>query len=92
MSSERHERLHAVFRAVCDLTNAARDRHLDELCAGDDALREDVRRLLAQDRTESDFLAIGPLSVSGLGIPHRNPAPPEQIGRYRVLRTLGEGG
>jgi tetratricopeptide (TPR) repeat protein/predicted Ser/Thr protein kinase len=92
MSSERHERLHAVFRAVCDLTNAARDRHLDELCAGDDALREDVRRLLAQDRTESDFLAIGPLSVSGLETPHRNPAPPEQIGRYRVLRTLGEGG
>jgi hypothetical protein len=54
MNAERSERLYAVFDAVLKADDpAGRAALLDELCAGDPALRAEVERLLADDERAS---------------------------------------
>jgi len=90
VSSEHHQRLHAVFKAVCDLRGTERQQRLDELCAGDPDLRAQAERLLAED-FESDFLE-SPVAAIRADEPEHDPPIPGQIGRYRILSKLGEGG
>jgi serine/threonine-protein kinase len=93
----------AIFEAVIDLDPADAARRLDEECAGDEALRAAVERLVAADRAAGPgFLAPpGPALAEALGgaeldatVPaaHRGPEQSARIGRFFVLRVLGEGG
>ncbi|HMQ15371.1 MAG TPA: serine/threonine-protein kinase [Phycisphaerae bacterium] len=91
MNGERHRRLHEIFRAACELAGDERERCLDRMCAGDPALRAAAVRLLNKDSDASGFLEtpVGDLA----GALARDDAPmPAAVGRYRVLRRLGEGG
>ena len=46
MTSQRHERLYAIFREACDLQGAARDEFLDRQCQDEADLRREVEGLL----------------------------------------------
>jgi WD40 repeat protein/predicted Ser/Thr protein kinase len=90
------ERVWAVFDRAAELPAGERAAFLAQACAGDPGLRAEVESLLAHDfaltgsATEADFLK-SPL-VRAPRDPTPPTAPPPQVGRYRVLRVLGEGG
>jgi hypothetical protein len=52
----RHLRLRAVFDTALQHAPPARDRYLDEACAGDDELLRQVKRLLAAHAEARTFL------------------------------------
>ncbi len=91
MKSERHQRLREVFRAACELAGAERERCLDRMCAGDSELRAAAVRLLGQDSDNTGFLETPVADLAG-ALAHEDAPIPAVIGRYRVLRRLGEGG
>jgi WD40 repeat protein/predicted Ser/Thr protein kinase len=87
-------RVEELFHQAVDLDPARRAAFLDEQCADDAVLRAAVEELLELDRRAQadDSLLRSPLAGSRPGRP-APPAPPAQtIGRYRVVRVLGEGG
>ncbi|MBK8229191.1 MAG: serine/threonine protein kinase [Candidatus Eisenbacteria bacterium] len=83
MSRERFQRLERLFMEALELAPPERAAFLDARCTDDPALRREVDELLAQDSADS------PLSL-----PIYTPIEdsPQQIGPYRVLARIGEGG
>jgi serine/threonine-protein kinase len=84
----RAQRAEALFGAAMELDAEHRDAFLDDACRDDPALRLEVVGLLAHlDNVQTDELfprLFGELARSSLiG---------QQVGSYRVLRAIGEGG
>ncbi len=105
VTTERHERLMALFDHACDLPPAERDRFV----AGpdvDDDLREELRAMLAEDARSRVFFDVtaGAAELIARDMVHSalahqdGPAPspdaplPERIGEYRITRRIGAGG
>ena len=95
------ERWHEVAR----LYEAALERHgedrtafLEDACAGDDALRKEVQSLLNCDVETEQFMAVPAVQVLANSITRDGRTslvgPPlgGQVGPYRILEVLGEGG
>jgi predicted Ser/Thr protein kinase len=84
------EAVKAVFLQVADLDLERRGAFLDKRCAGDHDLRAAVEELLSFDakaQSAPDFLN------SPAATARAAPAPvPAAVGRYRIVRVLGEGG
>ncbi|MDI3289359.1 serine/threonine-protein kinase [Polyangium sp. 15x6] len=100
MTTERPDprRVEAVFDAAVDLGPEEARLRLDAECEGDAALRAAVERLLEHDRrADGDFLAPRPALLSEALREHPLPAFPDappvaaRIGRFAVVRKLGEG-
>ncbi len=80
----------ALFHAARGLDHAARERFLDERCAGDAGLRALVEGLLEADAAPH---ALDDAALSAFGIPGVGPDDlPDRVGRYRVVRRIGVGG
>ncbi len=92
---EAFERARSIFVELCDLPESERIAALERACGGDAALRHAVESLLAMDRIHDDLLSDDAVSQGiafGIDAPHHDEAIPERIGRYRILRKLGDGG
>jgi eukaryotic-like serine/threonine-protein kinase len=101
MNEDRRARLWALFDQAADLPPQEQHALLEAACP-DDALRVEVERLLADDaRLNADG---GALSILDSPVA-RAPSPaiaapgaavtaalPSRIGRYCIVRLLGEGG
>src|ERR1041385_5237299 len=81
---------------IIDLFNEAarkspeeRRRYLDESCAAEPALREQVESLLRAHDAAAGFLDNPPLGSSPQIL---NEKPGDRIGRYKLLEKIGEGG
>lgn len=74
-----------LFEQAADLDPAGRTVLLAEACAGDDALRAVVARLLEAHDQLGTFLDVSP--VWNAGEPD-----PQRVGHYEIVRKLGEGG
>ena len=87
MDSGRAARVKEILLAVADLSEAERVAFLDEACKDDPDLRREIDSILAHemDLTAPDRAA-GAASSSHLGF-H-----PTEIGPYKVLERIGEGG
>ncbi len=87
-------RVEEVFHAALERPAAERRRFLDEVCAGDPALRAEVEELLAAETGAREGWiedAIrGALALADGDAPAEEI--PAAIGPYRVLRPLGRGG
>src|SRR5262245_11782317 len=106
MTADQGERAWAVFDRLADVPPEEREAALQAACGADEALRAEVERLLAREArllaTEGGegFLQsplVRPpgrpeLSTSPLPPAEGVPRLPERVGRYRILRLLGEGG
>ena len=89
MSSERHERLTALFLEACDLPRAEQERFIDSSCGDSPSLAHELRQMLdAQQSTPSGVLTGGFADL----LPDGPPPLPETIGPYSVIELLGEGG
>jgi tetratricopeptide (TPR) repeat protein len=96
VNRERWQRIESIFHGALDRPAAARQSYLDEACAGDRALRDEVLAMLAQHDTDPDFLEpVVQLSALGLelsaGAESREPKA-QRYGAYRLVRELGAGG
>src|SRR5262245_60463818 len=96
------DRVEALFHQAADLPPEGQRALLDAACAGDPGLRAAVERLLADDARlcagggAAAFLdspvARAPPPPATSPAPAAGAALPPRIGRYRLLRLLGEGG
>ncbi len=88
------ERVQALFQSAVALEPHARDAFLEQATAYDDALRAEVRRLLANDldnRTTPLSRAVGSAFMDVIH-DQRNALVGRVVGSYRLASILGQGG
>jgi eukaryotic-like serine/threonine-protein kinase len=87
-SNERFSRLKAIFNDVVDLNGTDRERAVARLCADDSELEQELRKLLLTNDRPDGFM------VDPTVDPARfvEPAVPANIGPFRILSLIGEGG
>ncbi|MEM7198834.1 MAG: serine/threonine-protein kinase [Planctomycetota bacterium] len=89
-SPEQWRRAEAIFVDAQERQGAARRAFLDQACGDDAALRQEVESLLDADEATGAFLD-EPLRASPSVLDEPLPIG-AQVGRYRLLELLGEGG
>jgi serine/threonine protein kinase/tetratricopeptide (TPR) repeat protein len=101
MEPERWAAIESLYHAALEQEPAGRSSWLHHACGGDSALRGEVESLLAcaganlsNPAARSDMAKLwGNLAADpDNGVPALPSALPPSIGRYRILRLLGEGG
>ncbi|MGD0814106.1 MAG: serine/threonine-protein kinase [Verrucomicrobiota bacterium] len=91
------EREIEVFNAALELPAAERGAYLDQVCAGDPALRRHVEELLKASGGAGGFLEgpapalPGPGGTVRLAV-HSTEKAGNHIGHYKLLQQIGEGG
>ena len=88
MNPERWRQVTGVFHEALAKDTAARPPFLDQACAGDAALRQEVESMLAAHGASSRF---GESPVAG-GVAMLNLQPGGTLGPYRIDALIGEGG
>ncbi|UCC30909.1 MAG: serine/threonine protein kinase [Phycisphaerales bacterium] len=93
MEAAKVKQAEQLFQIAIGLPASERDTLLAERCAGDAGLRALVDQLLAHDATGMGEFMQQPVFMP---VPDRTgknlDSGPESIGRYRITRTVGEGG
>jgi serine/threonine protein kinase len=87
----RDQRVEAILATALEQADPAlRREYLEEVCAGDASLRQEVESLLAAHDEAGDFLAGQALSA----VPQLPPGEKagDRVGRYKLLEQIGEGG
>lgn len=95
MSVDRSETIKLVFGSALALSPEERQQFLVDACEGDEALRQEVLRLLAEhDRTGEFRLGTPPIdrTTNEASVRPDATVQGQHFGPYRVLRVLGEGG
>ncbi len=85
--TDRYHALKEIFLEVARLPEEEREKFLDSACKGNPALRGEVEELLGADEPDNPGELLAGLT-SGIATAEA----PEQIGRYRLVDKLGEGG
>jgi tRNA A-37 threonylcarbamoyl transferase component Bud32/tetratricopeptide (TPR) repeat protein len=86
-SVDRYARAKRIFLEASRLPRGEQPRFIRAQCADDPALIDQVDRLLALDEAEADFL-----ETPALGAVPEAISAGMRLGRFRILRVLGEGG
>lgn len=96
MTPKRYRQMKRAFTRACSLSVERRVCYLDRLARRDAEMRDAVERMLAAD---TGGLSLGDparlqawLGLADDGSSADEGQPPENIGRYRIVRKLGEGG
>jgi serine/threonine protein kinase len=102
MDAERWREIERLYLSARELQENARVPFLQQACAGDESLQRAVRLLLDHAEDTGTFLEKPALEVAArelavscganLEIGAAAPPLPAMIGRYRIIRLLGEGG
>ncbi|MFT3686065.1 MAG: serine/threonine-protein kinase [Phycisphaerales bacterium] len=95
MNPDRFERIRELFLQARAVPQAERSKWITEHCGGDEGLADEVRSLLDAESTNGgssviDNDRIGSQLASAIAA-DEGPLP-EQIGQYRIVRLIGEGG
>ena len=90
-NTEDWERIESLFQTAAELPAAARSGFLDQACAGDAALRDELESLLAADNHNASTIdsAVQKEARSLFGIEEMTGT---RVGPYRVIREIGRGG
>lgn len=99
MTIERWQRVKEIVSAGLEREGTSRAAFLEEACGSDESLRQEVEELIASFHDAGDFLdeapvAVKPFAEARSASKHHSLccAQGEQIGPYRVLDVLGQGG
>jgi eukaryotic-like serine/threonine-protein kinase len=91
--NDRFKRVDAVFDAVLDLPPHDQTAYIERVCADEPQVRDEVRKLLEAHRSTRGLLGsrVERLSLL-LDETAPDESPPEQIGPFRIVRSIGQGG
>ncbi len=98
MAQSRRDRIKALFEQALDLPAPERAKFLEDACAGDAELRQELESLLTHAEGAPDYLdrlAADVLPGDRLSIAPADSADPligQRIAHYNVLQRLGAGG
>jgi len=100
MPDERWLKIEAIFHSALEQEESRRAAYVAAACAGDPFLEQELTSLLAEALAEAkdgaSFLAAPALEIAARTLAKSSaPDPrahPDSIGRYRIIRLLGEGG
>jgi serine/threonine-protein kinase len=92
MDAARWDRLQALFHDAVDRPPAEREAFLRDACAGDPVLAQEVLDAIAEDQQSNSLLDRGVEHAAEQMIGPSAPERLREIGPYRVVRTIGEGG
>ena len=94
MTPERWQKIETLLQATLECTPAERGALLDEACAGDETLRDDVESLLASNDQIDSFLESPAVEDAAglLGHERATSVVGLAIGPYTILSQLGVGG
>ncbi len=94
MTSERWKEVKEVFAAALDRSGSERAAYLDEVCAGDEALRLEVESLLASHQQADEFIESPALSTDTFSAAEEEEDSDlgRRIGAYRIEKEIGRGG
>jgi serine/threonine protein kinase/predicted negative regulator of RcsB-dependent stress response len=92
MAAEHWERVKDLFHGAIERDRSRRAAFLEEACAGDMALRNEVESLIASHEEAGSF--IEPAGCGDTSVEPEPEAPPERqlIGPYKIIREIGRGG
>jgi serine/threonine protein kinase len=93
MKSDRWQQVEGLYQAALEREGNQRAAFLREACAGDDALRQEVESLLAQEQG-AGFLESPALQVAAQQFAQERGQDliGRRIGAYQILSLLGAGG
>jgi serine/threonine-protein kinase len=91
MEPTRWERAQSLFHQALALPEAERRPYLDSVCGGEPELLAEVLAMLRADRDEPSLLDAG-LSGIAWSFLAQPGEPAREIGPYKLVRLLGEGG
>jgi serine/threonine-protein kinase len=92
-AGNRWQQVEALFYAALEHTPAARDAFLDQACDGDPGLKSEVQSLLDASGKTLGFLKNRvEAAAHNLDEDEKDEILGHQIGPYRLLRVIGEGG
>ncbi|MCA9199668.1 MAG: serine/threonine protein kinase, partial [Planctomycetales bacterium] len=93
METQSRNRIESIFFAAIEIPTATeRNAFLDEVCDQDSVLRQEVELLITAQQAPDSFLqqpVMDTTSTSASDVEEREGS---QIGRYKLLEKLGEGG
>jgi Tol biopolymer transport system component/predicted Ser/Thr protein kinase len=94
MPAERSERIEQLYHAARERDPVERTAFLQQACAGDEALQQEVESLLAEDAEVENFLQTPAmeLAVRSLPVEESVSLVDRKLGCYQVLSLLGKGG
>jgi len=107
VDAERWQTIERLYHSALELGEGERAAFLEQACGGDESLRREVTSLVAQSEGADSFLEAPAMEVAARALAaaaetlpgHARPAGarsprslPSAIGRYRVVRQLGQGG
>jgi eukaryotic-like serine/threonine-protein kinase len=94
VNAERWERVQFLFHGASELPASAQRAFLEAACAADAELIAEVEALLESDARGGGILDRGVAHAAGVMLGEADSAatPGQRIGRYRLLKVIGEGG
>ena len=103
MEGERWRKIERLYHSALEMEKGRRADFIKRACGGDESLQREVGSLLAQSEGDESFLEAPALDVAAkslamavtvAGGPEVSTTLsfPVAIGRYRIVRVLGEGG
>lgn len=96
METERWRKIEELYHSALERDESERSDFVAEACGEDRWLREEVDSLLAEASDTEVFLESAALEVAAMDLAESSGpdvySQPAAIGRYRIIRLLGEGG
>ena len=94
MDELRWQEIQEIFARAADLPQASQRAVVEEMCGGDDDLMHDVLEMLAEDARANPLLdaSLSETALAALDFGPLRSLIQQQIGPYRLLELLGEGG
>jgi eukaryotic-like serine/threonine-protein kinase len=94
MTPERWQQIEPVYHSALELAENKRRPFLEKVCAGDEALRQEVESLLRSEQSGDRFIEEPALEVVAKMFAREEPRSllGQQIGSYQILSLLGTGG
>jgi tetratricopeptide (TPR) repeat protein len=93
VATERWQRIERLYHLALEQEEKHRAAFVEQACGGDESLQRDLELLLAQSEDTDEFLETPALEVAARDLASTSTASlPAVIGRYRIVRLLGEGG
>jgi len=90
---ERWREIERIYHEALEQDASRRAAWVKQAAGGDESLELEVRSLLEQSDEKGSFLEERALEVAARDLAmSAAPSLPPAIGRYRILRLLGEGG